>query len=84
VAILLTNLLQLCPFAREYGGTLDTRSFGGSLVSRTFYARGATGQQLLIGAYSTMNRQISLGQVKLFARTEMLDLVIIDEKQEEL
>lgn len=68
------------PFAREYGGTLDTRSFGGSLVSRTFYARGATGQQLLIGAYSTMNRQIALGQVKLYARTEMLDLVIIDGK----
>lgn len=66
------------PFAREYGGTLDTRSFGGSLVSRTFYARGATGQQLLVGAYSTMNRQIALGQVKLFARTEMLDLVVID------
>jgi len=68
------------PFAREYGGTLDTRSFGGALVSRTFYARGATGQQLLIGAYSTMNRQISLGQVKLYPRTEMLDLVIIDGK----
>jgi len=66
------------PFGREYGGTLANRSFGGAQVSRTFYARGATGQQLLIGAYSTMNRQIALGKVELFSRTEIMDVVVID------
>ncbi|HNX43584.1 MAG TPA: fumarate reductase/succinate dehydrogenase flavoprotein subunit [Bacteroidales bacterium] len=66
------------PFAREYGGLLDNRSFGGALVSRTFYARGQTGQQLLLGAYSAMSRQVKLGTVELFPREEMLDLVIVD------
>ncbi len=66
------------PFGREYGGTLANRSFGGAQVSRTFYARGATGQQLLLGAYSTMNRQIALGKVELFSRTEIMDIVVID------
>jgi len=66
------------PFAREYGGLLDNRSFGGAQVSRTFYARGQTGQQLLLGAYSAMSRQISLGNVESFTRHEMLDVVIID------
>ncbi len=69
---------QGVPFAREYGGLLDNRSFGGAQVSRTFYARGQTGQQLLLGAYSALSRQIGKGQVKLFARHEMLDVVIID------
>ena len=68
------------PFAREYGGMLDNRSFGGAQVSRTFYARGQTGQQLLIGAYQSMMRQVGLGNVKLFERREMLDLVVIDGK----
>src|SRR5690606_2156487 len=71
---------QGVPFAREYGGLLDTRSFGGTQVQRTFYARGQTGQQLLIGAYSALSRQISLGTVKMYNRHEMLDLVIIDGK----
>jgi len=66
------------PFAREYGGLLDNRSFGGAQVSRTFYARGQTGQQLLLGAYSAMSRQIKLGNVELFPRHEMLDIVLID------
>ncbi len=66
------------PFAREYGGLLANRSFGGSQVSRTFYARGQTGQQLLLGAYSSLVRQIGLGAVKMFPRTEMLDLVVVD------
>lgn len=66
------------PFAREYGGLLDTRSFGGAQVSRTFYARGQTGQQLLLGAYSAMNRQASKGNVEIFARREMLDLVLVN------
>jgi succinate dehydrogenase / fumarate reductase flavoprotein subunit len=66
------------PFAREYGGTLDTRSFGGVQVSRTFYSRGQTGQQCLLGAYSTLNRQIKNGTVKVFPRREMLELVVID------
>lgn len=66
------------PFAREYGGLLDNRSFGGSQVSRTFYARGQTGQQLLIGAYSSMMRQVNKKQVELYSRREMLDLVIVD------
>ncbi|MDD2563969.1 MAG: fumarate reductase/succinate dehydrogenase flavoprotein subunit [Salinivirgaceae bacterium] len=69
---------QGVPFAREYGGLLDNRSFGGSLVSRTFYARGQTGQQLLIGAYGALSRQVGLGTVKLETRHEMLDLVVID------
>jgi succinate dehydrogenase / fumarate reductase flavoprotein subunit len=68
------------PFARDYGGTLDTRSFGGVQVSRTFYAKGQTGQQCLLGAYSSLNRQIKKGNVKMFPRREMLDLVIIDGK----
>ena len=69
---------QGVPFAREYGGLLDNRSFGGAQVSRTFYARGQTGQQLLLGAYSALSRQIGLGTVKMFPRTEMLDLVLVD------
>ncbi len=69
---------QGVPFAREYGGLLDNRSFGGALVSRTFYARGQTGQQLLLGAYQALERQIGLGKVKMFTRTEMLDLVIVE------
>ncbi len=71
---------QGVPFAREYGGLLDNRSFGGAQVSRTFYARGQTGQQLLLGAYSAMMRQVGLGKVKLFPRREMLDLVLVDGK----
>jgi succinate dehydrogenase / fumarate reductase flavoprotein subunit len=71
---------QGVPFAREYGGLLSNRSFGGAQVSRTFYARGQTGQQLLLGAYSAMNRQIAIGKVKLYTRTEMLDLVMVDGK----
>jgi len=69
---------QGVPFAREYGGLLDNRSFGGAQVSRTFYARGQTGQQLLLGAYSALSAQIAKGQVKMFPRTEMLDLVLVD------
>ncbi len=69
---------QGVPFAREYGGTLSNRSFGGSLVSRTFYARGQTGQQLLLGAYQALSRQIAAGKVKMHPRTEMLDLVVVD------
>ena len=77
------NIIDQCvgqgvPFAREYGGLLDNRSFGGALVSRTFYARGQTGQQLLLGAYTAMNRQIKEGKVKLYTRCEMLDLVVVD------
>src|ERR1700757_1697507 len=68
------------PFAREYGGTLANRSFGGAQVSRTFYARGQTGQQLLLGAYAAMNKQIAAGGVELFSRREMLDLVLVDGK----
>ncbi len=68
------------PFAREYGGTLDTRSFGGVQVSRTFYAKGQTGQQCLLGAYSSLNRQIKAGTVTMYPRRDMLDLVIIDGK----
>lgn len=75
------NIIDQCtaqgvPFAREYGGTLANRSFGGAQVSRTFYARGQTGQQLLLGAYAGLNRQIATGKVKMFNRTEMLDLVV--------
>jgi len=69
---------QGVPFAREYGGLLANRSFGGAQVSRTFYARGQTGQQLLLGAYSALNRQIAYGKVKMYPRTEMLDLVLVD------
>ena len=77
------NIIDQCvaqgvPFAREYGGLLDNRSFGGAQVSRTFYARGQTGQQLLLGAYSSLMRQVGSGQVKMFARREMLDLVVVD------
>lgn len=68
------------PFARDYGGTLDNRSFGGVQVSRTFYAKGQTGQQCLLGAYSSLNRQIKLGSVKMYPRREMLELVIVDGK----
>ena len=71
---------QGVPFAREYGGLLDNRSFGGSQVSRTFYAKGQTGQQLLLGAYSAINRQIAKGTVKIYNRTEMMDVVMIDGK----
>ena len=71
---------QGVPFAREYGGLLDNRSFGGAQVSRTFYARGQTGQQLLIGAYQSLMRQEGLGNVKMYARHEMLDVVVIDGK----
>lgn len=77
------NIIDQCvaqgvPFAREYGGLLDNRSFGGSQVSRTFYARGQTGQQLLLGAYSALNRQINAGKVKMYTRHEMLDVVVVD------
>ncbi|MGE5432230.1 MAG: fumarate reductase/succinate dehydrogenase flavoprotein subunit [Syntrophomonadaceae bacterium] len=77
------NIIDQCvaqgvPFAREYGGLLDNRSFGGAQVSRTFYARGQTGQQLLLGAYSALNRQIGLGKIKMYPRREMLDLVVVD------
>jgi succinate dehydrogenase / fumarate reductase flavoprotein subunit len=71
---------QGVPFAREYGGLLANRSFGGVQVSRTFYARGQTGQQLLLGAYQAMSRQVAAGNVELHTRTEMLDLVVIDGK----
>jgi succinate dehydrogenase / fumarate reductase flavoprotein subunit len=77
------NIIDQCvaqgvPFAREYGGSLENRSFGGAQVSRTFYARGQTGQQLLLGAYQALERQIDTGQVAMFPRTEMLDLIVID------
>lgn len=79
------NIIDQCvaqgvPFAREYGGLLDNRSFGGAQVSRTFYARGQTGQQLLLGAYSALSRQIANGKVKMYPRTEMLDVVLADGK----
>ena len=77
-AIIDQCVAQCVPFAREYGGLLANRSFGGAQVSRTFYARGQTGQQLLLGAYSALNYQVSQGTVKVFTRYEMLDLVIID------
>src|SRR5262245_53913523 len=69
---------QGVPFAREYGGLLDNRAFGGAQVSRTFYARGQTGQQLLLGAYQALERHIGLGVVRMFARHEMLEVVVID------
>src|SRR5246500_2366455 len=71
---------QGVPFAREYGGSLTNRSFGGAQVSRTFYARGQTGQQLLLGAYQALERQVHAGTVEMLARTEMLDLIVIDGK----
>ncbi len=77
-AIIDQCVAQGVPFAREYGGTLANRSFGGAQVSRTFYARGQTGQQLLLGAYSSLMRQVSTGKVKLYPRTEMLELVVVD------
>src|SRR5579864_5306994 len=77
------NIIDQCvaqgvPFAREYSGYLDNRSFGGAQVSRTFYARGQTGQQLLLGAYQALERRIGKGQVQMFPQTEMLDLVVVD------
>src|SRR3989449_10479682 len=79
------NIIDQCvaqgvPFAREYGGALTNRSFGGAQVSRTFYARGQTGQQLLLGAYQALSRQVASGKVKMFPRMEMLDLIVIDGK----
>src|ERR1700748_296871 len=77
------NIIDQCvaqgvPFAREYGGTLSNRSFGRAPVSRTFYARGQTGQQLLLGAYQAMERQIGAGGITMYSRTEMLDLIVVD------
>ncbi|MBM4170819.1 MAG: fumarate reductase/succinate dehydrogenase flavoprotein subunit [Ignavibacteria bacterium] len=77
------NIIDQCvaqgvPFAREYGGHLDNRSFGGALVSRTFYSRSITGQQLLLGAYSALSRQVGLGKIKMFTRREMLEVVVVD------
>src|ERR671917_441963 len=77
------NIIDQCvaqgvPFAREYGGLLDNRSFGGTQVSRTFYARGQTGQQLLYGAYQALERQMAAGNVEQFPRTEMLELIVVD------
>jgi len=80
VSIIDQCVAQGVPFAREYGGLLANRSFGGSQVSRTFYARGQTGQQLLLGAYSALNRQIANGKVKMYNRSELLDVVIVDGK----
>ena len=81
-----TNIIDQCvaqgvPFAREYGGTLDNRSFGGVQVSRTFYARGQTGQQLLLGSYSALSRQISKGNVDMYNRHEMVDVVVVEGKE---
>src|ERR671925_171300 len=83
LAELSVNIIDQCvaqgvPFAREYGGLRDNRSFGGAQVSRTFYARGQTGQQLLLGAYQALERQVAAGTVQMFPRTEMLDLIVID------
>src|SRR4030088_860722 len=85
LAQLSLNIIDQCvaqgvPFAREYGGALTNRSFGGAQVSRTFYARGQTGQQLLLGAYQALLRQVSAGKVTMFPRMEMLDLIVIDGK----
>src|SRR5437763_11920527 len=85
LAELSTSIIDQCvaqgvPFAREYNGELANRSFGGAQVSRTFYARGQTGQQLLLGAYQAMMRQMDAGRVTIYARREMLDLVVIDGK----
>src|SRR4029078_9177573 len=83
LAELSVNIIDQCvaaglPLPREYGGLLDTRSFGGAQVSRTFYARGQTGQQLLLGAYQALERQIGLGTVSMSSRQEMLELVVVD------
>ena len=83
LATVSNNIIDQCvaqgvPFARDYGGYLDNRSFGGAQVSRTFYARGQTGQQLLLGAYSALMRQVKLGTVKIFPRTDMQDLIVVD------
>src|SRR4030081_494745 len=85
LAQLSVNIIDQCvaqgvPFAREYGGFLDNRSFGGAQVSRTFYARGQTGQQLLLGAYQALAHQVHLGSVELHTRSEMLDLVLHEER----
>ena len=85
LAQLSENIIDQCvaqgvPFARDYGGLLDNRSFGGAQVARTFYARGQTGQQLLIGAYSALMRQVSTGRVKMYPRREMLDLILVNGK----
>ena len=85
LAQLSVNIIDQCaaqgvPFAREYSGLLDNRSFGGAQVSRTFYARGQTGQQLLLGAYQALERQIHAGQVGVYPRTEMLDLAVVDRQ----
>jgi succinate dehydrogenase flavoprotein subunit len=85
LAAISLNIIDQCvsqgvPFAREYSGYLDNRSFGGAQVSRTFYARGQTGQQLLLGAYQALERQVGAGQVTMYPRTEMLDLIVIDGK----
>src|SRR6201747_120127 len=84
LAELSVNIIDQCaaqgvPFAREYGGMLDNRSFGGAQVSRTFYARGQTGQQLLLGAYQALMRQVHTGSVTLYPRTELLDVVTVDD-----
>ncbi|HSC31467.1 MAG TPA: FAD-dependent oxidoreductase, partial [Gemmatimonadaceae bacterium] len=84
LAELSANIIDQCvasgvPFAREYGGLLDTRSFGGAQVSRTFYARGQTGQQLLLGVYQSLERQIAAGTVTMYPRHEMLDVVLVDQ-----
>ncbi|HXK19448.1 MAG TPA: FAD-binding protein, partial [Polyangiaceae bacterium] len=83
LAELSVNIIDQCvaqgvPFAREYSGLLANRSFGGAQVARTFYARGQTGQQLLLGAYQALERQIDAGAVKMYSRTEMLDVIVID------
>ena len=83
LAQLSVNIIDQCvaqgvPFAREYGGTLDNRSFGGAQVSRTFYARGQTGQQLLLGCYQAMEKEIARGGITMYPRTEMLDLIVVD------
>ena len=80
-AIIDQCVAQGVPFAREYGGLLDNRSFGGAQVSRTFYARGQTGQQLLLGAYSALSREVQRGNVKLYTRYEMLDVVLIKDNE---
>jgi len=85
LAQLSVNIIDQCtaqgvPFAREYSGLLDNRSFGGAQVSRTLYARGQTGQQLLLGAYQALERQIHAGHIKTYPRTEMLDLVVVDRQ----
>jgi succinate dehydrogenase / fumarate reductase flavoprotein subunit len=88
LAQLSCNIIDHCvaqgiPFARDYGGLLDNRSFGGAQVSRTFYARGQTGQQLLLGAYSSLMRQAAIGRVKIFPRRELMDLVVINGQPED-